>query len=462
MKLGLINSAWAQAGRDTAFGIRMTKEIGFDSIDIFADPLDTDEAERTPHQGRVRPAPACRSSAWPAWRWGWSTSTRASGGSTSSGSGRTSTWPGQFEARNVLLVLGEYVWQKEVIPPAEQWAAGGRVRPRRWASTRRASGLEIALELEPFQLSLLNDVASMARFLDDVGHPAVKANLDISHLVLADQPAGLVERLRGRVAHVHISDCDGKVHGDLPPGRGVVDFAPYLEAIKGLGLDDATISIELEYSPEPDRIVDWVREAYDVDGGPDAGGGAPAVRGLVRALAGDRRRWSLVVGWPLAGDGPRGDAGPRTAGGRAGARSWPTARPGEIVRPLGLAFETVRLVLATEAIALPVGPGAGVRAVPDRRLGAAGVLGAAGAGGVRADAAARDGLARGVRQRRAGRRRSGSGAVLVGLAGGGVRPRDGGLPWVVAIVGRRAPGGRAGAGRVGPARPARPGGWSSG
>ena len=46
MRLGLINSAWAQAGRDTAFGIRMTKEIGFDSIDIFADPLDIDIRER--------------------------------------------------------------------------------------------------------------------------------------------------------------------------------------------------------------------------------------------------------------------------------------------------------------------------------------------------------------------------------------------------------------------------------
>ena len=40
MKLGLINSAWAQSGRETSYGIRMTKEIGFDTIDIFADPLD--------------------------------------------------------------------------------------------------------------------------------------------------------------------------------------------------------------------------------------------------------------------------------------------------------------------------------------------------------------------------------------------------------------------------------------
>ena len=46
MKLGLINSAWAQAGQGTAYGIRKTKEIGFDSIDIFADPLVIDAKER--------------------------------------------------------------------------------------------------------------------------------------------------------------------------------------------------------------------------------------------------------------------------------------------------------------------------------------------------------------------------------------------------------------------------------
>src|SRR2546427_12828499 len=46
MKLGLINSAWAQSGKDTAYGIRMTKEIGFDTIDIFTDPLEIDVKER--------------------------------------------------------------------------------------------------------------------------------------------------------------------------------------------------------------------------------------------------------------------------------------------------------------------------------------------------------------------------------------------------------------------------------
>jgi sugar phosphate isomerase/epimerase len=101
----------------------------------------------------------------------------------------------------------------------------------------------------------------MSRFIDDCDHEAVKANIDISHLVLADVAPEELQQLRGKAIHVHISDCDGTVHGDLPPGRGVVPFEPYLQQIKDLEID-GTISIELEYSPQPDRIVEWVEEAY--------------------------------------------------------------------------------------------------------------------------------------------------------------------------------------------------------
>ncbi|MCH7729692.1 MAG: sugar phosphate isomerase/epimerase, partial [Planctomycetes bacterium] len=91
--------------------------------------------------------------------------------------------------------------------------------------------------------------------------PSVKANIDVSHLVLSHVEPQELRRLKGRAAHVHISDCDGKVHGDLPPGRGVVAFEPYLREIKNMEIDGA-VSIELEYSPEPDKIVGWVEEAY--------------------------------------------------------------------------------------------------------------------------------------------------------------------------------------------------------
>jgi len=260
MKLGLINSVWEQAGMGTAAGIRLTREIGFDSIDVYADPLEVDDAERAliRHECDRAGLPIV---SVPCVAFGlidFNPSVRRFH------AGRALAYLDMargFGAKNLLLVLGEYVWQREVVPPADQWAYA--VEETRALGVRAAAlGLEIALELEPFRLSLVNDVASMVRFLDEVEHPAVKANLDVSHLVLADQPADLIDRLRGRVAHVHISDCDGKVHGDLPPGRGVIAFGPYLDAIARLGIDDAAVSVELEFPPDPGRIEEWVRESY--------------------------------------------------------------------------------------------------------------------------------------------------------------------------------------------------------
>lgn len=117
------------------------------------------------------------------------------------------------------------------------------------------------IELEPFPLSLVNDVDTMVRLLDDVGLASVQANIDVSHLALSHVRPEELRRLAGRAGHVHISDCDGRVHGDLPPGRGVVEFEPYLREIKALAIDGA-ISIELEFAPQPERIVEWVEEAY--------------------------------------------------------------------------------------------------------------------------------------------------------------------------------------------------------
>jgi D-psicose/D-tagatose/L-ribulose 3-epimerase len=261
MKLGLINSAWVQAGRGTAFGIQETKKIGFDSIDIFADPLEIDVKEKRLIKQECDRAslPIVSVACVAVGLIDFNISVQRFHFE------RVKAYLDMaylFEANNVLLVLGEYIWQKEVIPPSQQWATAVE-HVRRAGEYAERLGLEIALELEPFDLSLLNDVSSMARFLDEVDRPSVKANLDISHLVLANQPAALIHTLRGRITHVHISDCDGKVHGDLPPGKGVVDFVPYLRAIKDLEVPEVAVSIELEYSPEPERIVEWVREAYD-------------------------------------------------------------------------------------------------------------------------------------------------------------------------------------------------------
>ncbi len=259
MKLGIINSAFQQVGMDTVTGLEHIKRIGFDTVDIFTEAMGISPEEVT------RVAQTCERLELPVIslpvvsvglidfnepvRQFHVQRTRAF-------IDLAKTW----NARNVLLVLGEYIWQREVIPPEAQWQWGIETC-RELGDYADSKGIDIALELEPFRLSLLNSVDSMVRFIDECNHPRVRANIDISHLVLSDTSPRDVAKLKGRAIHVHLSDCDGKVHGDLPPGRGVVKFEPYLQAIKELQMD-GVISIELEYSPDPGRIVEWVEEAY--------------------------------------------------------------------------------------------------------------------------------------------------------------------------------------------------------
>ncbi len=259
MKLGIINSAFAQAGVDTATGLLHIARIGFDTVDLFAEAMTISSAEKK------LIAKTCQKAKLPII----SCVVVATGLVDFNDPVRAFhvervkkhiDMASEFGAKNVLLVLGEYIWQREVIPPAVQWG---------WAlETCRQLGdyaakkkVDIALELEPFRLSLLNNVDEMVRFVDECKHPRVRANIDVSHLVLSDTSPRDVAKLKGKAIHVHISDCDGKVHGDLPPGRGVVKFAPYLQAIKELNFD-GVVSIELEYSPDPAKIVQWVEEAY--------------------------------------------------------------------------------------------------------------------------------------------------------------------------------------------------------
>ena len=95
----------------------------------------------------------------------------------------------------------------------------------------------------------------MARFGIDAGHVRTATSRLVAEL--ADQGIQRVGQLGGidELGLVFIRDVK------IEHGRGVMNFEPYLREIKALGIDGA-VSIELEYSPEPDRIADWVREAY--------------------------------------------------------------------------------------------------------------------------------------------------------------------------------------------------------
>ena len=62
-------------------------------------------------------------------------------------------------------------------------------------------------------------------------NPEFATNADISHLHLSNASFEDVAKLKGLIGHIHLSDCDGKVHGDLPAGHGVTPIKEYLQAI---------------------------------------------------------------------------------------------------------------------------------------------------------------------------------------------------------------------------------------
>jgi len=162
--------------------------------------------------------------------------------------------------RNICFVPGEYMFQQKLLPASLEWnmvVEATRIVGEH-AATKK---LDLAIELLPFEFAFVKSMDTMIRFLDEVGLDNVKATTDISHLWLTRTPSSQLQRLDGRVAHVHISDCDGTNHGDLPPGRGNTPFAEYLAAIRDTGFV-GTASLELEFPPNPAAMLSWVEEAF--------------------------------------------------------------------------------------------------------------------------------------------------------------------------------------------------------
>ena len=120
MKLGLISSAWLGTPVDTARSIELTKEIGFDTIDIFADPLEIDARERRlirkTAQANQLPVVATVCCAL-----GIADFNKPVREFHVRRAKSYLDFCYELEGRNLLLVLGEYIWQQEVIAPADQW-----------------------------------------------------------------------------------------------------------------------------------------------------------------------------------------------------------------------------------------------------------------------------------------------------------------------------------------------------
>jgi sugar phosphate isomerase/epimerase len=260
-ELGLIDSVWQGSELDGLPGHTLAREIGYDSLDLFVgfDP-GSDPVRRAHVIGDAR------ASGLPV----------RSVIATCLGLNDFNTAVREFAiqralnvidlaaeldtTRNLLFVPGEYLFQRRLLPPEQEWA---RVvdATRRVGGHAAGRGLEVAIELLPFEHAFVRTLDDLERLLEAVGLPNVKAAIDISHLWLERIEPAQLARFAGRIAHVHLADCDGEHHGDLPPGRGTTPFPAYLDALRAAGFA-GTAAVELEFPVDGAPLRDWVTEAY--------------------------------------------------------------------------------------------------------------------------------------------------------------------------------------------------------
>jgi len=260
MRIGVIEAVWEGTPFEGRRGFELAKEIGFEAIDLARDPLNSSAAELADVASELEavglPVVSVVCVALGVADYNPSVQRfhvdRAK---------RHVEFAAEVGAENVLLVIGDYVWRGEVIPRDEQW--GWAVSNMREVATHaQQHGVDISLELEPFQYAFVNSVPEMVRFLDEVGVDAMKANADLAHLWPMEIGPEELSQLSGRIAHAHISDCDGTIYRNLPPGDGTAPLEDYMRALVATGFD-GTIAVELEPPPAGREVEEWLREGYE-------------------------------------------------------------------------------------------------------------------------------------------------------------------------------------------------------
>jgi D-psicose/D-tagatose/L-ribulose 3-epimerase len=260
-ELALVDSAWHGSEFDGPQGLVLARELGYEGIDLFVafDPGRLSPGERAARIAGVRDGDLPVYSVLCTCL-GLNDFNSAVREYHIERARNVLDYAAEFESvRNLLFVPGEYMFQGKLLPREREWEAvvDATAQVGRHAASL---GLDVAIELLPFEHAFIRTLDDLERLLDAVALDNVKAAIDISHLWLERIEPQQLDRFAGRIAQVHVADCDGTSHGDLPPGRGTTPFVPYLEAIARAGYSGSA-SVELEFPPAGVPIRDWADEA---------------------------------------------------------------------------------------------------------------------------------------------------------------------------------------------------------
>jgi sugar phosphate isomerase/epimerase len=111
-------------------------------------------------------------------------------------------------------------------------------------------GLKIAMENLPEKYNfLMKSPDDFSRFYEETGLTDIGIVLDTGHANLESQIQPFLQKLPGKIAHVHISDNHGEVDEHLGLGYGAIDWQQFAQTLKVTGFS-GTILAESVYNVE--------------------------------------------------------------------------------------------------------------------------------------------------------------------------------------------------------------------
>ena len=131
-----------------------------------------------------------------------------------------------------------------------------------------ALGVSVSMEsLGPNTSPIVSRADDLARLIADVGVPSFGAMLDMAIPPLAAEPMSeYLDKLGGRLRHVHLCGCDGiyETHLQVAPGSGTISFESFLPLLKAHGYDGwCSVEVLEPYFRDPEFYLSEAKRYLD-------------------------------------------------------------------------------------------------------------------------------------------------------------------------------------------------------
>jgi sugar phosphate isomerase/epimerase len=117
------------------------------------------------------------------------------------------------------------------------------IRTRELAKIAEDAGVLLAEEFEPG--FVVGSTEDLLRLFEEVGSPALAANLDLGHVFLCDpDPEAAIRAVGDRIVHCHIENMATGIHDHLLPHEGDIDLKRYLNFLNAVNYE-GPLSLDL-------------------------------------------------------------------------------------------------------------------------------------------------------------------------------------------------------------------------